>query len=232
MLLYVLVHACMRACVDAPTSTKCACVCVREKGGRGRKERERFTFEVLSQHLRWPTRAEEKWVDLNISKGKHSMSATDLLPFECKNFFNRFSSWSYLLCYLWGNLHEISSMLSALFNRFYFKKLSKPFLRVWRRKQRLVVELTGCLLTFSVKQCTDITMDHLSTAHHEMGHIEYFLQYRNQPLVFRDGANPGTNRACTGQPSLLTRGECPKHVLTYINPITLFCDLLPFTLGR
>jgi hypothetical protein len=25
-----------------------------------------------------------------------------------------------------------------------------------------------------------------------MAHIQYFLEYRNQPKVFRDGANPGT----------------------------------------
>lgn len=24
-----------------------------------------------------------------------------------------------------------------------------------------------------------------------MGHIQYYLQYKNQPVVFRDGANPG-----------------------------------------
>lgn len=24
-----------------------------------------------------------------------------------------------------------------------------------------------------------------------MGHIQYFLQYRDQPVIFRDGANPG-----------------------------------------
>lgn len=39
--------------------------------------------------------------------------------------------------------------------------------------------------------CTHLTMTDLVTAHHEMGHIEYFLQYRNQPKVFRDAANPG-----------------------------------------
>ena len=34
-------------------------------------------------------------------------------------------------------------------------------------------------------------MDHLITVHHEMGHIEYYLQYKNQPVKFRSGANPG-----------------------------------------
>jgi peptidyl-dipeptidase A len=40
--------------------------------------------------------------------------------------------------------------------------------------------------------CTQVTMKDLVTAHHEMAHIQYFLEYRHQPKVFRDGANPGT----------------------------------------
>lgn len=42
-----------------------------------------------------------------------------------------------------------------------------------------------------IKQCTEITMDDLFTTHHEMAHIIYYLQYSSQPLVFRDGPNPG-----------------------------------------
>lgn len=41
--------------------------------------------------------------------------------------------------------------------------------------------------------CTHVDMKDLVTAHHEMAHIQYFLAYRNQPKVFRDGANPGKN---------------------------------------
>lgn len=37
-------------------------------------------------------------------------------------------------------------------------------------------------------------MEDLITIHHEMGHIEYFLQYKEQPLVYRDGANPGEHK--------------------------------------
>ncbi|XP_070546857.1 angiotensin-converting enzyme-like [Ptychodera flava] len=48
---------------------------------------------------------------------------------------------------------------------------------------------------FRVKQCTEPTMDHLITAHHEMGHIQYFLQYKDKPVVYRDGANPGFHEA-------------------------------------
>ena len=44
--------------------------------------------------------------------------------------------------------------------------------------------------------CTEITMDDLITIHHEMGHIQYYLQYKNQPFFFQSGANPGV---CVGR---------------------------------
>jgi peptidyl-dipeptidase A len=34
-------------------------------------------------------------------------------------------------------------------------------------------------------------MDHLFAVHHEMGHVQYFIQYRDQPVAYKDGANPG-----------------------------------------
>ncbi|KAG7200967.1 hypothetical protein KM043_003327 [Ampulex compressa] len=48
---------------------------------------------------------------------------------------------------------------------------------------------------FRIKQCTRINIEHLLVAHHEMGHIEYYLQYKNQPTVFKAGANPGFHEA-------------------------------------
>lgn len=42
-----------------------------------------------------------------------------------------------------------------------------------------------------VKQCTEVTMKWLITTHHEMGHVEYYLQYKDHPVQFRRGANPG-----------------------------------------
>jgi hypothetical protein len=44
---------------------------------------------------------------------------------------------------------------------------------------------------FRIKQCTKVTMEDFNVVHHEMGHIQYFLQYKNLPLVYRDGANSG-----------------------------------------
>ena len=48
---------------------------------------------------------------------------------------------------------------------------------------------------FRIKQCTRINMEDLLTAHHEMGHVEYYLQYKNQPTVYKEGANPGFHEA-------------------------------------
>ena len=43
--------------------------------------------------------------------------------------------------------------------------------------------------------CTQINGVDFDTVHHEMGHIEYFMQYRNQPTLFRDGANAAFHEA-------------------------------------
>lgn len=42
-----------------------------------------------------------------------------------------------------------------------------------------------------ISQCTRINMDDLRVAFHEMGHVYYFLLYKDQPSVYREGANPG-----------------------------------------
>ncbi|XP_077996678.1 angiotensin-converting enzyme-like [Glandiceps talaboti] len=63
---------------------------------------------------------------------------------------------------------------------------------------------------FRVKQCTEPNMDHLITAHHEMGHIQYFLQYKDQPVVYRDGANPGFHEAVGDVMALSV--QTPEHL--------------------
>lgn len=42
-----------------------------------------------------------------------------------------------------------------------------------------------------IKMCTDVTHKDFLTVHHELAHIQYFMNYRNNPKIFRDGANPG-----------------------------------------
>uniref|UniRef100_W8AG00 Angiotensin-converting enzyme n=2 Tax=Ceratitis capitata TaxID=7213 RepID=W8AG00_CERCA len=48
---------------------------------------------------------------------------------------------------------------------------------------------------FRVKVCSEISQKGLLSAHHEMAHIQYFLQYRHLPKVFRNGANPAFHQA-------------------------------------
>ncbi|VEN53345.1 unnamed protein product [Callosobruchus maculatus] len=63
---------------------------------------------------------------------------------------------------------------------------------------------------FRIKMCTQVNMKDLITAHHEMAHIYYFMQYKNQPKVFRDGANPAFHEA-VGEAIGLSVGT-PKHL--------------------
>lgn len=63
---------------------------------------------------------------------------------------------------------------------------------------------------FRIKQCTEITQSWLRTTHHEMGHIQYFLQYKDQNIKFRDGANPGFHEAIGDLMALSV--STPKHL--------------------
>lgn len=75
----------------------------------------------------------------------------------------------------------------------------------------LTVNLSPHPLTISrIKQCTVVTMDDLITVHHEMGHVQYFLQYKDQPISFRDGANPGFHEAIGDVLALSV--STPKHL--------------------
>ena len=61
-----------------------------------------------------------------------------------------------------------------------------------------------------IKQCTDVTQAQLVTAHHELGHIQYYLQYWDLPSVFRTGANPGFHEAVGDLMALSV--NTPKHL--------------------
>eukprot|EP00061_Rhincodon_typus_P011499 g36554.t1 len=63
---------------------------------------------------------------------------------------------------------------------------------------------------FRIKQCTTVTMEQLFTVHHEMGHVEYYLQYKDQPVSFREGANPGFHEAIGDVMALSV--STPKHL--------------------
>ncbi|XP_063068775.1 angiotensin-converting enzyme 2 [Engraulis encrasicolus] len=48
---------------------------------------------------------------------------------------------------------------------------------------------------FRIKMCTEVNMDHFLTVHHEMGHNQYQMAYRNLQYPLRDGANEGFHEA-------------------------------------
>jgi len=63
---------------------------------------------------------------------------------------------------------------------------------------------------FRIKQCTVVNNEDLITVHHEMGHIQYYLQYKDQPYVYRQGANPGFHEAIGD--TLALSVQTPKHL--------------------
>ncbi|KAM4843255.1 angiotensin-converting enzyme-like protein Ace3 [Thomomys bottae] len=48
---------------------------------------------------------------------------------------------------------------------------------------------------FRIKKCTEVTIEDLLSIFHQMGHIQYFLQYQNHSILFRAGANPAFEEA-------------------------------------
>ncbi|KAJ0179019.1 hypothetical protein K1T71_005794 [Dendrolimus kikuchii] len=63
---------------------------------------------------------------------------------------------------------------------------------------------------FRIRQCTTITDAFFKTTHHEMGHIQYYLQYKDQPVIYRAGANPGFHEAVGDVIALSV--ATPKHL--------------------
>lgn len=48
---------------------------------------------------------------------------------------------------------------------------------------------------YRIQMCTRVNLQDLYTIHHEMGHTQYFIQYKDLPEEFKDGANPGFHEA-------------------------------------
>ncbi|XP_033492522.1 angiotensin-converting enzyme 2 [Epinephelus lanceolatus] len=63
---------------------------------------------------------------------------------------------------------------------------------------------------FGIKMCTKVNMDKFLTVHHEMGHNQYQMAYRNLSYLLRDGANEGFHEAVGEIMSL--SAATPKHL--------------------
>lgn len=46
-----------------------------------------------------------------------------------------------------------------------------------------------------IKQCIEPTQDELMTVYHELGHVFYYLSYKDQPYLFQGGAHDGFHEA-------------------------------------
>uniref|UniRef100_A0A8C0SQS4 Angiotensin-converting enzyme n=1 Tax=Canis lupus familiaris TaxID=9615 RepID=A0A8C0SQS4_CANLF len=64
---------------------------------------------------------------------------------------------------------------------------------------------------FRIKKCTEVTVEDLLSIFHQMGHIQYFLQYRNLSVIFRAGANPAFEEAVGSVITLSASSH--KHLL-------------------
>ncbi|XP_064127021.1 angiotensin-converting enzyme isoform X1 [Loxodonta africana] len=73
---------------------------------------------------------------------------------------------------------------------------------------------------FRIKQCTRVTMDQLSTVHHEMGHVQYYLQYKDQPVSLREGANPGFHEAIGDVLALSVSTPAHLHKIGLLDQVT------------
>ena len=46
-----------------------------------------------------------------------------------------------------------------------------------------------------IKQCIDASQEELMTVYHELGHVYYYLMYKDQPYLFQNGAHDGFHEA-------------------------------------
>ncbi|KAI5723064.1 hypothetical protein M8J76_000774 [Diaphorina citri] len=73
---------------------------------------------------------------------------------------------------------------------------------------------------FRIKMCTRVNEEDLFTIHHEMGHVEYFIQYKDQPMAFREGANPGFHEAVGDTISLSVQTAKHLHKIGLLSNVT------------
>ncbi|KAJ8984247.1 hypothetical protein NQ317_007479 [Molorchus minor] len=62
----------------------------------------------------------------------------------------------------------------------------------WTFCDKKNIQFSNC---FRIKMCTKVTYEDLIIAHHEMGHIQYFMQMEDQPFMFREPPNRAFNEA-------------------------------------
>ncbi|XP_055544079.1 angiotensin-converting enzyme-like [Wyeomyia smithii] len=65
-------------------------------------------------------------------------------------------------------------------------------------------------IDFRIKQCTQVSLEDFVNSHHEMTHVQYYMQYSGQPFLYREGPNPAFHEALANAISLCVGG--PVHL--------------------
>lgn len=63
-------------------------------------------------------------------------------------------------------------------------------------------------------------MDQLATVHHEMGHVQYYLQYKDLHVSLRRGANPGFHEAIGDVLALSVSTPAHLHKIGLLDQVT------------
>ncbi len=90
-----------------------------------------------------------------------------------------------------------------------------------------------------IKQCIQPTQEELMTVYHELGHVFYYLSYKDQPYLFQSGANDGFHEAIGDTVNLsmtpaylaqigLASPVKPSHEATINQQMKLALDKLAF----
>lgn len=84
---------------------------------------------------------------------------------------------------------------------------------------------------FRIKMCTNVNMEDFIVIHHEMGHIQYFIQYKDLPLTLRAGANDGFHEAVGDTMAISV--ATPQHLIKVCSEkcISLLSSLCNFCLS-
>ncbi len=69
-----------------------------------------------------------------------------------------------------------------------------------------------------IKQCIEPSQEELMTVYHELGHVYYYLMYKDQPYVFQNGAHDGFHEAI-GDTVNLSMTPSYLHQIGLIGPI-------------
>jgi peptidyl-dipeptidase A len=69
-----------------------------------------------------------------------------------------------------------------------------------------------------IKQCIDASQEELMTVYHELGHVFYYLMYKDQPYLFQSGAHDGFHEAIGDTVNLSMTPEY-LHRIGLIGPI-------------